>query len=178
MLYVLANGPSAADLGVLVCTNGKLQVSLHALDVAEDGKCLLMDCEPMLDLELRRLSVERADMDEAFPVMLMASVHDEKERLFAGKEELNGAIMTIYYDADRRIGLLEGFKSGDGERVSFSWPEGFPDPDDDAALEQRHRFVQTLNAQVEALQQKQAEAADAALGERLKTGAKFGDIDN
>lgn len=177
MLYVLANGPSAADLGVLVCTDGKLQVSLRAFDVAEDGKCLLMDCEPTLDLELRRLSLKWVDMDEAFPVMVTANVHDEKGRLFAGKEELNGARMVIYYDADRRVGLLEGFKPKDGERVSLSWPEFFFDPDN-AALKRRHRFVQTLNEQVETLRQKQVEMADAALSERLKTGVGFGDIDD
>ncbi len=178
MLYVLANGPSAADLGVLVCTDGKLQVSLRAFDVAEDGKCLLMDCEPTLDLEFHELAIGRLDEDRDFPVGLMASVHDETGRLFAGKEELNGAIMTIYYDADRRIGLLDGFTPDEGERVSFTWPDCFPDPDDDMAVEQRHRFVQTLNEQVEALRQKQEEAADAALSERLKTGAGSGDIDD
>lgn len=177
MLYVLANGPSAADLGVLVCTNGKLQVSLRALDVADDGKCLLVDFEPTLDLELHRLSTEWVDMDEAFPVMLMASVHDETGRLFAGKEKLNNAMLTIYYDANRRVGLLEGFKPKDGERISFSWPESFPDPDDDTALKRRHRFAQTLNEQVEALLQKQAETANAALSERLKAETGSGDID-
>ena len=130
MVYTLFFGPGAADLGVLVCSHGKLQVSLRAVDIAQDGSCTLADGEAIRELELTNLALGYDEHDDGvFAVKLTANYREKKRR----------GSLEIFYDEVGRVGLLKREKPKKGDVIPYAWPNDFLKKD-----KRRERFLTTL----------------------------------
>lgn len=138
VLYVLQNGPTPEELGVLACSGKSAVVVLTPLERSDDGA--FVPYPRNYRLELSGFSLERDGRDETFPVEIRARVAHDYGAVILNGLQLEGSTVYILYNPDQQVGVVQSFSRY--QSVQYRVPSDCPR--DEKAEHERQDLLRTL----------------------------------